>query len=678
MSTFVLMENWQTKSIQEMPELGAGLLLAVLKQNHTQTQLLPGQTKFLKHLFIDDTEELLFLFRELDKPTLEKFNVSQEIQTIDVDEIKTKLKNLYDTCINKKSARDYLNQILYQELNKWMEYLIKIQRYFLVEKEHQDIPLIRRYKQAIRKMSPSVMGFSITLKENAFIKALRSFAAQEEIPCVVGGTHYAFYPQILYPKLMDLKSNTYYVVGPGEIALPQLLAALDGQGDMESIPNLVYWQNGQLKINRHELITNLDSLPDPDFTEFELEKYISPVRVLPFETSRGCYWRKCVFCYEYCIPGYFTYSAERIVNRFQDHIEKYDVHHYFSTDEHINPNLALEISDASIERDLDINIYALARLDPKFDDLETLTRLHSGGFKVIHWGLESASQRVLNSMGKGTRVSRIPDILSKAHQAGIQNFVFVMFGFPGETEAELNKTLAFLKKYDHLINQFDLGLFSLQFSTLIFQDRERWGIRLAPDSFEDEKKLIDKSLMFEFTTNTGIDRETMKKKYSQIVGKKRFNAILNYPDRVNLMVGTLGLRQYMYYFLLAFHGVFPRSKALATFSSGEVEQYYPLISGHLEEEKSQTFLQPIRFNETMLIHKTLPPKPIPITPLEKQIWTLANGTSSIQQILNQVHFSDLTFPKNEVREHVLTFLQKCIKEYWGILFKKQWQLSSHN
>ena len=29
-----------------------------------------------------------------------------------------------------------------------------------------------------------------------------------------------------------------------------------------------------------------------------LDRYLSPVRVLPYSTSRGCYWKKCAFCPE--------------------------------------------------------------------------------------------------------------------------------------------------------------------------------------------------------------------------------------------------------------------------------------------------------------------------------------------------------------------------------------------
>ena len=42
--------------------------------------------------------------------------------------------------------------------------------------------------------------------------------------------------------------------------------------------------------------TNLGSLPPPDFDGLPMDKYLSPELVLPYDTTRGCYWGKCAFC----------------------------------------------------------------------------------------------------------------------------------------------------------------------------------------------------------------------------------------------------------------------------------------------------------------------------------------------------------------------------------------------
>jgi anaerobic magnesium-protoporphyrin IX monomethyl ester cyclase len=41
---------------------------------------------------------------------------------------------------------------------------------------------------------------------------------------------------------------------------------------------------------------DINSLPTPDFDGLPLDKYLSPVRVLPLQSSRGCYWGRCAFC----------------------------------------------------------------------------------------------------------------------------------------------------------------------------------------------------------------------------------------------------------------------------------------------------------------------------------------------------------------------------------------------
>ena len=73
-------------------------------------------------------------------------------------------------------------------------------------------------------------------------------------------------------------------------------------------------------------------------------------------------------------------------------------------------------------------------------DLETLQAMHAAGCRVIMWGVESFSPKVLDAMRKGITPDDIWHTLSAARQAGIANWLFLMVGNYGETPDDLALT----------------------------------------------------------------------------------------------------------------------------------------------------------------------------------------------------------------------------------------------
>jgi len=66
--------------------------------------------------------------------------------------------------------------------------------------------------------------------------------------------------------------------------------------------------------------------------------------------------------------------------------------------------------------------------------------MKEAGFRMLLFGLESANQRTLDKIGKGTKVEDIKYII-KASKAGLEPHIAVMFGYPWETDKEAKNTL---------------------------------------------------------------------------------------------------------------------------------------------------------------------------------------------------------------------------------------------
>jgi len=71
--------------------------------------------------------------------------------------------------------------------------------------------------------------------------------------------------------------------------------------------------------------------------------------------------------------------------------------------------------------------------------------LQRAGCQIVWVGAESGSQKILNAMEKGTRVEQIGEARRRLREAGIQVGFFLQFGYPGETRADIKKTLQMVR-----------------------------------------------------------------------------------------------------------------------------------------------------------------------------------------------------------------------------------------
>jgi anaerobic magnesium-protoporphyrin IX monomethyl ester cyclase len=106
--------------------------------------------------------------------------------------------------------------------------------------------------------------------------------------------------------------------------------------------------------------------------------------------------------------------------------------------------------------------------------------------------VESASPAVLKAIRKGTNPEDIALVLREAHQAKIKNTVFIMFGFPGETEEDFIQTIDFLKKNSEYIDLVSTSIFGLQKGSYVYEHPEEFGIAKITG---EGRTLLDETLI---------------------------------------------------------------------------------------------------------------------------------------------------------------------------------------
>jgi radical SAM superfamily enzyme YgiQ (UPF0313 family) len=85
---------------------------------------------------------------------------------------------------------------------------------------------------------------------------------------------------------------------------------------------------------------------------------------------------------------------------------------------------------------------------------EAVAGLKMAGCKTVWMGAESGSQKILDAMDKGTTVEQIHAAAERLQRHGIEVCFFLQFGYPGETEEDIEKTI----KMVHACRPDDLGI----------------------------------------------------------------------------------------------------------------------------------------------------------------------------------------------------------------------------
>ncbi|BBO78232.1 radical SAM protein [Desulfosarcina widdelii] len=205
------------------------------------------------------------------------------------------------------------------------------------------------------------------------------------------------------------------------------------------------------------------SAPEPsvtgcDFSSFDLDRYLAPVRVLPYSTSRGCYWKKCAFCPETAENSVYLTEAPAVIGidlqRLRDRIGAGLIHFL---DNALSPKFMAHL----IEHPPGVAWYGFARITRHLTDPNFVKGLRNSGCVMLKLGVESGDQAVLDALSKGIDIAMASRALSALHRVGIATYVYLLFGTPAEDEAAALRTLAFTVDHADCIDFLNLAIFNL-------------------------------------------------------------------------------------------------------------------------------------------------------------------------------------------------------------------------
>ena len=269
-------------------------------------------------------------------------------------------------------------------------------------------------------------------------------AVHNDIVTIVGGGVISSEPELIFQSL----GIDFGVLGEGEETITELAAALFTCRDLSGISGLIYrTSTGQVVITpERKPIRKLDELPFPD-DEFLDGFYESQPRIYNLVSSRSCPFG-CTFCYHPIGRVYRQRSLDDVFREVEYSFNRFHPFHYRIIDE-----LFSHKKERLIEFCNRIKPYKVAwdvqmRVCDVDEDLILLMR--EAGCVLISYGLESGSQRVLNSMRKKTKVEDIVRAVDITYLGGIQVQGAYIFGDAAETRQTAVETLSLWLQQHHV------------------------------------------------------------------------------------------------------------------------------------------------------------------------------------------------------------------------------------
>lgn len=356
----------------------------------------------------------------------------------------------------------------------------------------------------IERERPDVVGISIpSMAQMVPGLTIAALIKDRGLSChvTVGGPHITMLRERLAksPGIFSLIDSA--VVFDGEVPLLRLCEALAGDGDLSHVPNLIYRDGDAIRVTARKEPEKIGALPLPDFDGLPLDRYLAPHLTLPLLSARGCYFGKCAFCnVGYGEAENFSLMrSEMLAEQMVMLHRRYGTQHIFFSDEALTPRTLRELSRI-LERDGVPLLWGGCARFEKTLTADLLQQMYRGGCRMILFGLESASEAIMDRMVKGTKLEHMHRILRESTAAGIWNHTFFFFGFPGETLDDAQQTVNFLYEHKEHIHSAALGSFLLEIDAPAHRFPESFGITRVIDPPEK-----DLAIYFDYEVSEGMD-----------------------------------------------------------------------------------------------------------------------------------------------------------------------------
>jgi radical SAM superfamily enzyme YgiQ (UPF0313 family) len=263
-------------------------------------------------------------------------------------------------------------------------------------------------------------------------------------PVVLGGWHPSLLPhQTLAAPYIDI-----VVKGQGEDAFLEIVQRIEAGESMKGVQGVGYKEDGHIVFNQPRELKPIRELPPKAYhiADFDAYERVCGRRWAMYTSSLACPYN-CAYCTNNSVYGrkWNALEPEQFVEETMDLTTRYNLQLLWVVDDNflVDSNRAVGIAEGLVRRNskFDWSIQASTNLVNRLS-VDELKLLRRAGLSQVAQGVDTGSPKVMHLMNKDfQKIETVYAAASKLTQAGIRPSFNMIFGFPGEGEAERRESI---------------------------------------------------------------------------------------------------------------------------------------------------------------------------------------------------------------------------------------------
>ena len=321
------------------------------------------------------------------------------------------------------------------------------------------LPTQEAFITRIQNEAPDVLAFSVVTNQWEYTRQLAQWARQNFTgPLVCGGVHALVCGQeILASGLFD-----YVFKGECEDAFLEFVDKLQCGGAVEAVRNLGYLRNGQIHWNPVRQLPNLEQLPFKDYRIMDFQQLINAKDGwVGLMASRGCPF-SCTYCFNHKMVATYRedlqcsfaglnyirrFPVQRMIEEIQYLRQNYKNIKMFIFDDDLFTfdNDYIQEFCRAYRKVCSIPFVVNAHVN--FFDQSCAQALAEAGCRVVKFGVESGSEKIRKSiLNRHMTNEKIVEAISLVNDSGMHSSVFIIIGFPHESQEDVLDTIHLLAR----------------------------------------------------------------------------------------------------------------------------------------------------------------------------------------------------------------------------------------
>ncbi len=205
----------------------------------------------------------------------------------------------------------------------------------------------------------------------------------------------------------------------------------------------------------NNLTSNMFQDQEPDYTGMPLHlykhRYFDNQLVIPYKVDKGCVY-KCGFCIYRVVEPFGPLDPKKAVEEILKLKEKHSIKKFDLRTATINNNYQKLEEFCELLAEQKAGIEWLSYASPSNLDESILSKMRKSGCRLLKFGIESGSDRILALLQKPFNRKKASKVLTMAKEQGIRTKVNFIGGAPHEREQDIHQTIEFIKEHSHLID----------------------------------------------------------------------------------------------------------------------------------------------------------------------------------------------------------------------------------